>query len=112
MQGSIVQVPCPLCDNDKIFLALNTPDKDEHIALYGEVYSGYLKSHWKACGVCGFVHQNPRPSLAALNEYYSQSKYHIPRSDEFNLDELNEIYKSCYNLNLQHIFKNMQKLSG
>jgi len=55
---------------------------DVHIAKYGELYAGEPKSRWVACGRCGFVHQNPRPTVDDLNAFYSRGEYHteIPSS--------------------------------
>jgi 2-polyprenyl-3-methyl-5-hydroxy-6-metoxy-1,4-benzoquinol methylase len=75
---SITLVPCPLCDFDGAMLPLVISDEDAHIRDYGELYAGRSKSEWKACGRCGFVHQNPRPSAEALNEFYARGSYHAP----------------------------------
>jgi len=42
------------------------------------LYEGAALSEWKACARCGFVHQNPRPSLKALSDFYAQGRYHPP----------------------------------
>ena len=70
------RVPCPVCKNKEEFLPVKVPNRDDHIHSYGKIYEGYTKSIWKVCGKCGFVHQNPRPSVATLNAYYKESKYH------------------------------------
>jgi SAM-dependent methyltransferase len=57
---------------------LRITNEDAHIGKYGKLYEGAALSRWKACGSCGFVHQNPRPSLAALSEFYTSGKYHPP----------------------------------
>lgn len=69
-------VPCPLCGETTRFLELDVRYPDEHIADYRELYGERTKSEWKACGRCGFVHQNPRPSIAALNAFYVDGAYH------------------------------------
>lgn len=68
-------VPCPLCQSSQ-FLGLTNTNSDDHIQKYGDLYGGRKLSEWKTCGTCGFVLQNPRPSSAALNEFYLKSQYH------------------------------------
>ncbi len=75
---SLELVPCPLCAQTDSFLDVRVPDTDLHIQKYGALYDGRRKSEWKICGRCGFVHQNPRPTVAALNQFYLQSSYHEP----------------------------------
>jgi len=70
-------VPCPLCGQSNSFIDIDVPDTDQHIQKYGSLYAGKTISEWKICGQCGFVHQNPRPSIDALNEFYKQSQYHV-----------------------------------
>ncbi len=67
-------IPCQLCGESKRYLALKVRYPDDDIAkrLYGE----RTKSEWKACGTCGFVFQNPRPSIEALNAFYEEGAYH------------------------------------
>jgi SAM-dependent methyltransferase len=57
---------------------------DAHVHKYGDLYGGRKKSEWRVCTTCGFVHQNPRPTLESLNAFYAGSKYHteIPREWE------------------------------
>ena len=69
-------VPCPVCGESSRFLELEVPYPDDHIADYHTLYGDRVKSEWKACGACGFVHQNPRPSVAALNAFYAAGAYH------------------------------------
>lgn len=69
-------VPCPLCGQSNLFIDITVPDTDAQIRTYGSLYAGKTISEWKICGQCGFVHQNPRPSVEALNEFYKQSQYH------------------------------------
>jgi SAM-dependent methyltransferase len=76
--SSLVHVACPLCGADREFLSLQITHQDLHIQKYGEIYSGSALSQWKTCRNCGFVHQNPRPSLEALEEFYEQGHYHAP----------------------------------
>jgi SAM-dependent methyltransferase len=75
---TLALVPCPLCGETIKFLPLRVPYRDEHIANYKKLYGERTKSEWKACGTCGFVHQNPRPSIEALNAIYSDGDYHAP----------------------------------
>ena len=75
---SLALVPCPLCGSERNFLPLRVPGGDIHIGKYGNLYAGVSLSEWKACARCGFVHQNPRPSLEALSEFYAQGRYHPP----------------------------------
>lgn len=79
---SLINVACPLCAQSSSFLDVTVPSPDPHIAAYGNLYGGRAVSEWKVCGQCGFVHQNPRPSAAALNEFYTQAAYHQPLPDE------------------------------
>ena len=50
--------------------------RDDHIGKYGALFAGMSRSQWKTCSDCGFVHQNPRPSVEALQEFYLHAKYH------------------------------------
>lgn len=72
------QIPCPLCGQIDLFLDVRVPARDPEIRKYGSMYAGRRGSIWKICGGCGFVHQNPRPSVEVLNEIYLQSQYHAP----------------------------------
>lgn len=76
---SLVLVPCPLCRARDGFLPLRISNTDLHIQKYGALYGGRALSEWKACGRCGFVHQNPRPSLEALQDFYASGQYHPPQ---------------------------------
>jgi SAM-dependent methyltransferase len=76
--NSLVLVPCPLCGAQNGFLPLRITSTDVHIRKYGELYGARKRSEWKACGDCGFVHQNPRPALEALQSYYARGQYHPP----------------------------------
>ncbi|MDQ3336725.1 MAG: class I SAM-dependent methyltransferase [Myxococcota bacterium] len=69
-------VPCPLCGEAKRFFDLRVRYPDEHIAAYRQLYGDKAASEWKSCGTCGFVHQNPRPSIEALNAFYTDGAYH------------------------------------
>ncbi len=82
-------VPCPICTQSKKFLEITAPDSDVHIQKYGLLYEGNKISQWKICGECGFVHQNPRPSVEALNEFYAKSNYHNQRISESAEKHLN-----------------------
>jgi len=72
----VTEVACPLCGESSRFLEIRNPYRDGHIADYRSLYGSRTKSDWKACGTCGFVHQNPRPSIEALNAYYAAGDYH------------------------------------
>src|SRR5256714_15692404 len=74
--SNLVLVPCPLCNSVEGLNPVNITNLDLHIQKYGELYDGITKSKWQACGTCGFVHQNPRPSVGDLNRFYLKSKYH------------------------------------
>jgi len=80
---SLVQVPCPLCAARGGLLPVNVPGRDLHIRKYGPLYAGHNASRWAVCGICGFVHQNPRPSVEALNSFYLSSQYHDPASADW-----------------------------
>src|SRR5690349_6643413 len=74
--AEVENIACPLCGEWDKFLDVRVPMKDEHIAGYGVLYAGMAVSQWKVCGTCGFVHQNPRPSIATLNKFYLDGHYH------------------------------------
>jgi SAM-dependent methyltransferase len=74
---SLRVIACPLCDQKESFLEVTVPNTDVHIRKYGALYRGSSISAWKVCGRCGFVHQNPRPSIEDLNQFYLQSSYHV-----------------------------------
>jgi len=76
---SLVLVPCPLCGTCEGFLPLRITRTDLHIRKYGALYGGLSLSEWKACGLCGFVHQNPRPTREALQQFYVKGQYHAPQ---------------------------------
>jgi SAM-dependent methyltransferase len=76
--SKLVFLPCPLCKSTDESYAVKNTDQDEHLRKYGELYDGVAKSGWRTCGNCGFVHQNPRPSIDDLNRFYLDSKYHPP----------------------------------
>jgi len=88
-------VPCPLCGEAATFLPVHVPDDDGNIRGYGTIYEGLDKSTWKICGRCGFVHQNPRPSAAALDAYYLSGSYH-PHDQPKDPDELVAINEPAY----------------
>jgi SAM-dependent methyltransferase len=74
--AQVETIACPLCSNAASFLPVRVPAQDEHIHGYGALYDGMAVSEWKICGRCGFVHQNPRPSVEALNRFYLEGNYH------------------------------------
>ena len=80
--SKLILTPCPVCRSEKEFYVANNTATDLHIQKYGELYGGLTRSEWRICGNCGFVHQNPRPSVEALNHFYESSKYHPPEIPE------------------------------
>lgn len=74
-------VPCPLCGQREEFFGASVPYEDGHIANYGSLYAGRVASEWKICARCGFLHQNPRPSVAALDAFYADAKYRQRQDD-------------------------------
>lgn len=76
IMNRLALIPCPVCRSKKGFYQVNNTSKDLHIAKYGELYADTRKSEWQVCGNCGFVHQNPRPSVEDLNRFYLTSSYH------------------------------------
>jgi SAM-dependent methyltransferase len=75
---SLVVLPCPLCGARDGHLPLRITGVDLHVRKYGAFYGDRKLSEWKACGQCGFVHQNPRPSSEALAQFYLNGEYHEP----------------------------------
>jgi SAM-dependent methyltransferase len=75
---NLALVPCPLCGWSADFRTLRITRSDAHIVKYGVLYEGRKLSEWKCCGRCGFVHQNPRPSTSALQDFYAKGQYHPP----------------------------------
>jgi len=70
-------VACPLCYYQSAMRRVKRlTDPDEEILKYGDIYGSQTTSDWKICGRCGFIHQNPRPSIQALNTFYANSDYH------------------------------------
>ncbi len=68
-------VACPICEFDGEML----PARHVNPTTFDEWYTGLgfgdEKNEWKACGQCGFVHLNPRPSVEMLNEYYAKGLF-------------------------------------
>ncbi len=79
--AELVNVACPLCANASSFIDVRVPRNDGNIDNYGSLYEGLAVSKWKVCGECGFVHQNPRPSIEALNDFYLAGDYHPKKLD-------------------------------
>lgn len=75
MSHRITNVACPLCGNTAEFRDVWIKYLDKNIGDYGDLYGSRTKSSWKICGECGFVHQNPRPATAALNDFYLRAQY-------------------------------------
>lgn len=77
IKNQLVAVACPLCDyQGEMRSVKRLADPDEHCEKYGDIYGDRTTSEWKICGQCGFVHQNQRPSIAALNAFYANGEYH------------------------------------
>jgi SAM-dependent methyltransferase len=74
--ADVENIACPLCGNESRFLDVRVSRRDDSIRNYGALYEGMAVSRWKICGRCGFVHQNPRPSISALNAFYLAGSYH------------------------------------
>lgn len=79
--GGLQLVPCPVCGAAGDFLPVRNTRTDGHIGKYGDLYAGRATSEWRVCSGCGFVHQNPRPSMEALNEFYRRGQYHTHLPD-------------------------------
>ncbi|MFN0253035.1 MAG: class I SAM-dependent methyltransferase [Kofleriaceae bacterium] len=79
--AELVNIECPLCANASSFIDVRVPPADGNIRNYGVLYEGLELSRWKVCGRCGFVHQNPRPSIEALNRFYLAGDYHPKKID-------------------------------
>jgi SAM-dependent methyltransferase len=77
----VAMIPCPLCGERGVFVDVSVPYEDGHISNYGHLYAGRDASEWKICGRCGFLHQNPRPSVAALNAFYANANYRGRQED-------------------------------
>lgn len=111
-QHKLIKVPCPICNSQKKFLDVDIPDNDPHITSYGDIYASLTKSFWKICGSCGFVHQNPRPSIQTLNEYYLQAKYHRNPAKP-SVEVLKSEYKGAYapdiSFTLEHLKDKLPK---
>lgn len=77
----LVIVSCPVCRARDDFPIVRNIDKDGGVRKYGDIYHGLKSSVWCVCSLCGFVHQNPRPTLEALNQFYLTAGYH-PQTHE------------------------------
>jgi len=80
--SKLKEVNCPVCMGEEYRIAKNT-NIDLHIVKYGDLYSGLKKSQWVICNNCGFVYQNPRPTVKSLEKFYLDSKYHKHGKDQF-----------------------------
>jgi SAM-dependent methyltransferase len=72
-------VPCPLCSQRGEFRHVRNLRRADHFIakVYGPgLYGEAIRSEWRVCIRCGFVHQNPRPSIANLNRFYLEGGYH------------------------------------
>jgi SAM-dependent methyltransferase len=86
-------------------------EKDENIHTYGKLYDGLTKSEWKVCGECGFVHQNPRPTTEALNQYYLDSAYH-GQAEDLDLAYMRKLYKGSYDEDITFLTRAIGLNSG
>jgi len=103
-------IACPLCGEASHFLPVDVPDRDGNIRGYGAIYDGLAKSSWKICGRCGFVHQNPRPSTAALDAYYLAGQYH-PHHEK-DPDELVAVNEPAYRDEIDFALEHSRLRSG
>jgi 2-polyprenyl-3-methyl-5-hydroxy-6-metoxy-1,4-benzoquinol methylase len=92
MSNKLQLIPCPLCQNQDNFLSINNTNIDLHIHKYENLYENMSKSEWKVCSKCGFVHQNPRPSIQQLNEFYLKSEYHQIQIPDWYLESNGKYY--------------------
>lgn len=109
---ALALVSCPLCAEPKNFLELSIPDGDDHLAGYGDLYEGQAKSDWKACGKCGFVHQNPRPSAEALNEFYRRGAYHKKPTERKKLSTIQYSHRGAYDDNHAFLARHLPLTTG
>ena len=80
--SNLQNIQCPVCGYSGDFVDIFIPNDHYAIQKYGKLYGSAEKSCWKICGNCGFVHQNPRPTIESLNRYYLNSEYHPEVRDE------------------------------
>jgi len=111
MQSYLNVVPCPLCNQAESFIEIDVPDTDQHIHKYKDLYAGKSKSEWKICGKCGFVHQNPRPSIESLNGFYSQSQYHT-RIANNDADKYMKFARWYYGEKIDYVLNHIQNSQG
>jgi 2-polyprenyl-3-methyl-5-hydroxy-6-metoxy-1,4-benzoquinol methylase len=109
--AQLEHVPCPLCGEHAGHLPIEIPDYDGNIRGYGAIYEGLAKSEWKICGRCGFVHQNPRPTVEALNAYYLEGQYH-PHVHSHDADSLVAINTSAYREEIEFALEHSKLRSG
>jgi SAM-dependent methyltransferase len=75
------------------------------------LYAGSDVSRWAACARCGFVHQNPRPSLAALARFYGSGQYHAPQLPG-DVDEFIRFANWYYSEKVEYAIAHSGKSSG
>lgn len=111
--NQLVRIACPLCRCDAGFLSVNAPFGDRHLDKYGDLYRGHCSSEWKVCGRCGFVHQNPRPTIEALNEFYLTAQYHrdVPEPEQ-RQQEYVDFARSYYTEKIRYALDTSQLDSG
>lgn len=110
MMDSLATVACPLCGHDRR-LRLKVSTQDDCIASYGALYAGRTRSEWAVCDRCGFVHQNPRPSAAALDRFYSDGKYHPPL-EQYDLATLTRTFRHAYRENTRFVLRQIGSTPG
>ncbi|MBY0471667.1 class I SAM-dependent methyltransferase [bacterium] len=98
-------MPCPLCKSSREFLPVRITGQDGHIHKYSGLYDGQQLSAWKVCGDCGFLHQNPRPSIEALNAFYLNSEYHTKYETPPSVEDYLEFGKWYYAEKTDYLLK-------
>ena len=102
--------PCSICHNEE-FIKVSSVDNDPHMkGDYAKLYDGKNKSEWSVCNECGFLQQNPRPTIEALNQYYKKSSYHFQIS-ELSHELLFYSHKNLYN-EIKYILNTTNLSSG
>ena len=86
-------VPCPLCNSRASSRICKTPNV--HMAVFRDIFAERVVQ----CKNCGFIFTNPRPTLGALERYYTDDYalegLSVPRTlEEFLGDSHKEIWFS------------------
>ena len=104
--------PCSICHHNEEFIKVSSVDNDPHMkGDYAKLYDGKNKSEWSVCNECGFLQQNPRPTIEALNQYYKKSSYHFQIS-ELSHELLFYSHKNLYNREIKYILNTTNLSSG